>query len=184
MAYLKAVRAVGALTFVLAAHSALAGTGASQDCLTELIHGRKEVISCTFPIRMTEQELESIQKTTRGLLTDASCAMQVSVARKTVDDAISTQDHVFVAPPQPVTCEVMTTKGNFPIAFTFAPRVEFKAGEAVKATPGMADVTGVSRVLAWPVVTWVNSAGLIEKGMLDVVNAYLRRYGPRATASR
>jgi hypothetical protein len=182
--YLKVVQAAGALTFVLVAHSASAATGARQDCLTELIYGRKDVISCTFPTRMTQQELESIQKTTRGLLTDASCAMEVSVARKAVDDAVATADHVFQAPPQPVTCEVLTTKGNFPVAFTFAPRVEFKAGQAVKASPGMASVTRVSAVLAWPVVTWVNRAGLIEKGMLDVVNAYLRRYGPRATASR
>ena len=67
-----------------------------------------------------------------------------------------------------------------PVAFTFAPKIEIKSGKAVKASPGMGNVTGVNSWLAWPVVAYVNGAGSIQDVMLRVVNAYLDRKRGRA----
>ena len=67
------------------------------------------------------------------------------------------------------------SRGTLPVAFTFAPKIEIKAGKAVKASPGMGNVTGVNSWLAWPVVAYVNGSGSIQEVMLRVVNAYLLR---------
>lgn len=147
---------------------------ADRDCLAELIEGRGAEIACTFPVRMTDAELEQVRKATRDLLRDARCAMTIRIERRLVTEAVAASDHVFQAPPQPVACDVITARGALAITFTFAPRVEFKGGEAVMASPMMADVAGVSRVLSWPVVTYVNHSSEIRQGMLQVVNAYLR----------
>lgn len=154
----------------------------SHDCFHELVHGQSAEIICMFPVRMTDEELASVRKATRDVLQDARCTMSIRIKRRLLDDAIQASDHVFQAPAQPVACEVMTSKGTFPITFTFAPRVEFKDGAAVTASPVMADVTGVSRILSWPVVAYVNHSREIRDGILQVVNAYLKKYGPRTHA--
>ena len=107
--------------------------------------------------------------------------MTIRIERRLIDEALGAADHVFQAPAQPVTCDVVTSKSTFPITFTFAPRVEFKDGAAVKASPVMDGVTGVSRILSWPVVTYVNHSREIRDGMLQVVNAYLKKYGKQPT---
>lgn len=165
--------------------SADSGSGApvSRDCFHELLHGKSAEITCEFPVRMTDEELAQVRKATRDILRDAHCAMTIRIERRLLDDAIRAVDHVFQAPAQPVACDVVTSRGGFPIAFTFAPRVEFKDGAAIKASPVMADVTGVSRILSWPVVTYVNHSREIRDGMLQVVNAYLKKYGTRTQAS-
>jgi hypothetical protein len=165
----------------------LAGTAARtphKDCFAELLHGRGPELVCTFPVRMTDEELDNVRQATRGVLQNAFCEMEIRIKRSMIDVAVVTPDHVFEAPPQPVSCEVHTTKASFPVTFTFAPKVEFVGGQAVKASPQMANVQGVTSVLAWPVVTWVNRSSQIQDGMLQVVNAYLRRYGPRSASAR
>jgi hypothetical protein len=154
----------------------------APDCFEQLTKGSGPRIVCAFPVRMTEEELKGVREATRGLLQDASCTMSIDIERKALAEALARPDGTFESSPQPVTCEVKTAKSVLPIKFTFAPRVEFKGGAAVKATPGMANVTGVSRILSWPVKTWVNRSSEIESGMLQVVNAYIKRYG--RTASR
>ena len=145
---------------------------------------REQHLVTVVPVRMTEEELASVRQATRGILQDATCTMSISIERRLIDQAMSTPDTTFEAPPQPVACTVKTAKSDLAITFTFAPRVEFKVGTAVKATPGMAAVKGVSRLLSWPVTLYVNRSKEIEQGMLQVVNAYLKRYGLKATAQR
>jgi hypothetical protein len=152
---------------------------AERDCFHELVHGKGPEIVCTFQVRMTDEELAGVRKATRDLLQDARCSMTVRIERRLIDEALGAADHVFQAPAQPVACDVTTSKSSIPITFTFAPRVEFKNGVAVKASPGMDGVTGVSRILSWPVVAYVNHSREIRDGMLQVVNAYMQRYGQK-----
>ncbi len=113
-----------------------------------------------------------MQRLTRGLLQDASCLVKVKIARALVEPALTQADHVFEATPQPVDCEIKTKEGGFPITATFAPKVMFKGGTATEGTPGLANVTGVNKYLAWPVVQYVNSAPGIRKSMLEIINRY------------
>ena len=173
-----------AVASVLPVATSAAQPSADRDCFQELTRGRDAEIACVFPVRMTDEELASVRKATHDLLRDARCAMTIRIPRRLIDDAVRAHDHVFQAPAQPVTCDVVTSKSTLPITFTFAPRVEFKDGQAVGASPIMADVTGVSRVLSWPVVTYVNHSRDIRDGMIQVVNAYLNKYRPSSTAQR
>ena len=155
-----------------------------QDCFAQLTGGQTDRIVCEFPVRMTPDELAQVRRATREVLQDANCLMTIDIERRLIDSALAAPDGVFDPPPQPVACEVKTEKSSFPISFTFAPRIEFKGGQAVKASPMMGNVTGVSRILSWPVVTYVNASRQIRDSMLQVVNAYIKHYGHTATAQK
>lgn len=154
------------------ASEALAQDG---DCVDQLLKGASKEIACTLPLQMSEKELAELRKASRDILKDASCVLTIKIERALISTAVANADnHLFESPPQPVSCEIKTNETMIPVTFTFAPRVEFKGGQAVKATAGMANVNGVSRLLSLPVVAFVNSSRHVETGMLETVNAYLR----------
>ena len=147
-----------------------------RDCFDDLERGTSKDIACTFPIKPSAAEKLELEKQTKGVLKDATCSVAIRIERALIRTAIEQSDFVFQAPPQPVTCEVtahIRKVGVYPITGTFSPRVVFKDGQAVEATPGLANVTGVTSVISWPVVTYVNRGGMIRDGMLQVVNAWL-----------
>ncbi len=145
----------------------------SLDACLDAIAGRKgDEISCKYKTLLTEQERSDMQRLTRGLLKDASCVVNVKIARALVETALTKDDHVFEATPQPVSCEITTGDGGFPITATFAPKVLFKGGVASEGTPGLGNVTGVNKYVAWPVVQYVNRAPGIRKAMLEIINRY------------
>ena len=61
---------------------------------------------------------------------------------------------------------------------------EAVCGVAVDATPGLADVKGVTRVISLPVELWVNKGSTVRDGMVKVVNAYKQQYGPQVNAQK
>jgi len=145
------------------------------DCWFQFMEATSEKIACAFPAVMEDKDRAEIRKLTREVLKDAHCQVAIEIERALVDEAVKTPDYVFAVPPQPVACEIVTSRGTLPVAFTFAPRIEIKSGLATKATPGMDHVTGVNSWLAWPVVAYVNASGSIQDVMLRVVNVYLKR---------
>ena len=166
------------------AHSAEDAKPPSPDCFEAFLSETGEEIRCVFPTRMSADEKAEIEKVTRGLLKDASCEVEIKLPRKLVAEALAaTGDHVFEAPAQNSRCEVVTSKATFPVAMTFAPKVTFKEGIAIEATPNLDNVTGMPKALWWPVAYWVNSSSMIEDTTLKIVNAVKRRYGTQqATA--
>jgi hypothetical protein len=174
------------------AQAAKPGTpGAAVDCFADLMRGQSEEIVCTFPLQPSAAERAELEKASRGYVKNAQCSVQIRVSRETVMAAVHTPDYEFVAPAQPVQCEVTAQLKEqpsvLPISATFAPRVKIKGGKAIDATPGLADVKGVPRALSWPVETWVNSGIGIKSNMLQVINAWLdhmRHTTPRRQALR
>jgi hypothetical protein len=166
------------------AHAQSSGIQTAEDCFETFTKGRGAEIACNFPTRMTDKEREEVRSITRGMLTDASCVVAIKIERQMVDLALAATDLVFTAPPQPVACDLVTTKGTLKISGTFAPRVTFKDGKAIDASPGLANVKGVTRVISLPVELWVNRGGTVREGMVKVVNAYKLLYGPRTTAQK
>lgn len=162
------------LTLMLLTAAALAAeeAGSLDACLKALAEPKGDEISCTYKTLLTTEERADMQRLTRGLLVDASCLVKVKIARALVEPALKEPDHVFEAPPQPVTCEITTKDGGFPISATFAPKVTFKGGSATDGTPGLGNVTGVNKYIAWPVVQYVNRAAGIRQSMLEIINRY------------
>jgi hypothetical protein len=146
-----------------------------RNCFWQLQRGTSDEIVCDHLAWLTPEERADLRKVTRDLVTDASCIITVRIPRATARAAIEAPDHVFEAPPQRVTCNIHTADTVMPISATFSPRVVIRGGVAVEATPGLANVEGVHKSLAWPVVAYVNRAQRIRTGMLAMINAYLGR---------
>ncbi|MEQ1716922.1 MAG: hypothetical protein ABL907_13190 [Hyphomicrobium sp.] len=155
------------------AHAAdpVAGNGTLGACIAAVANGKDTEIICDYRAFLTDAERADMRRLSRGLLQDAACRVTVRIARKQVEEALSRPDHVFEAPPQPVRCDITTKDGSFPINATFAPRVVFKGGLAVEATPGLANVTGINRYLAWPIVQYVNRSPGVRRDMIQIINA-------------
>ena len=155
----------------------------SPDCFEAFLNETGEDIVCVFPTRLSADERTEVRKVTRGLLQDASCEVAIKLPRKPVAEALAaTGDHVFEAPKQKSRCEIKTKTATFPVEMTFAPKVTFKDGIAIEATPNLDNVTGVPKALWWPVAYWVNSSNMIEETTLKIVNAVKRRYGTQQAA--
>lgn len=174
----------------LAAISLLAWTAAAEAggplrdipvekmCLKQLVEDTSPQIDCVHQAWFTDQEREDLKSLTRGYLLDASCAIDVKIERAAVEAALVASDTTFTSPPQPVTCEIETSRGKVTITGTFSPRVVFKGGTGIEATPGLADIQGVNSYLAWPVVHYINHSERITRPMLLMVNAYRAHRGP------
>lgn len=172
--------AAGLAGLVAAVGWAAIGQAAPQDvasCFRDLTRGRGAEIICELPIRPSAAEAAEMQKQSRGLLKTATCNVSIRIERAQIAAAVNNPDHVFVAPPQPVSCDV-TTAGRTsdvlrPISATFAPRVTIKDGKAIDATPGLDNIQGVPGPMSWPVQYWVNSGSYVKTQMLQIVNAWL-----------
>lgn len=155
-----------------------------SNCFWQLAHGRGTDLVCEHKAWITEEERADLKKLTRELLQDVRCTVSINIKRVLVDDALELTDHVFQAPPQPVACEIATKDSAIPITGTFAPRVVIKEGRAVEATPGLADVKGVTGVLSWPVVQYVNRSPGIRAEMLRMINLYIEQTRTRRLVRR
>lgn len=170
---------------------AFAAPGDVASCFRDLVKGRGAEIVCELPLRPNEAETAELQKQSHGLLKAATCKVSIRIERAQVTAAVTNQDHVFLAPPQPVSCDV-TAAGRssdirMPIAATFAPKVTIKDGKAIDATPGLDNIQGVPRPISWPVQYWVNSGSYVKGQMLQIVNAWLdhlRNDGQRRADAR
>ncbi len=170
-----------ALAFAIGATRPVEAAKASHgavDCFTDLMAGKSAEIVCEFPIEPSAGERDELAKSTRGYLKDVHCLVSIRIARADVHAAIINPDHVFQAPPQPVACELEANLSKdevrfIPVGATFAPRVVIKDGTAIEATPGLGNITGVSRAISWPAETWVNRGAMVREGMIKVINAWL-----------
>lgn len=153
-----------------------------RDCLEQLSAPKGDV-ACEFPTIMEPVDRAAIAKITRNEFKDARCMIRVKLARKVVDEALAIADGRIKIPAQAVDCVLETINGEMPVGFCFAPVVDFKAGRAIVANPGMGEVTGVNTWLAWPVVTYVNGNKDIRQVMLRVINAFIERQRQQRAAN-
>jgi hypothetical protein len=150
---------------------------ALPDCFAALARLSGTSLTCQHRAWLTDQERADLNRLTQGLVRDARCTVTVSVDRALVDEAVAASDRVFTAPPQPVTCQIETSQGVMPISGTFSPRVEFRQGFAVAASPGLGSITGVNGYLAWPAVEYVNRSAAIGEEMVRMINAMRANLG-------
>ena len=156
----------------------------SEDCFAEVETGTAPEIACLFPIRPSLQEREELEKGSRGYVKDFTCRLTVRIPRAEIDTALATPDYTFKSPEQPVVCTITTYKSIFDVTATFAPEVTFKNGVAVSATPGFGNVNGITRVVSWPVVQFVNHWPSVREGMLTIINAYKKHKETNSPAIR
>ena len=152
-------------------------------CFAELERGTNQEIICQFPLQPSAAERDELEKQTSGYLKNVNCTVSIRIERALIAAAIAAPDYIFEAPPQPVACNV-TMPGKkvadvigpdqmIPITGTFAPKVTIRDYVATQASPGLANVQGVSRIISLPVVAYINRAGFLRDGMLKTVNAWM-----------
>lgn len=166
---------VAVLAMVSVLPPALAGAPAvplPEDCFAEIETGTGPDIACQFRLQPSAAERAELETGSRGYVKDFACRMTVRIARAETDTALAAVDYVFKSPEQPAVCTITTYKSTFDVTGTFAPEVVFKNGVASSATPGLGNVAGITRVISWPVVQFVNRWPSVRAGMLTIVNAY------------
>jgi hypothetical protein len=179
------VRAAAAALIAGLSSGAQAGPpGGTDQCFRELARDGGREFACEYPAWLTEKERADIEKLTRGYFKDARCVVTIRIERARIAQAVVAPDLEFQAPAQPVVCDITTSSSQFSVKGTFAPRVVFKGGEAVDGSPGLANVEGVNKYLAWPVVEYVNRSPGIRSEMLKMVNAYRAKVRARREAMR
>ncbi len=163
------------LAMALAVPSAMAGgvsAPLSEDCFDAVETGSEPEIACLFRLQPSATERAELEAGSRGYVKDFACRMTVRVARSEIDKALAAVDYSFKSPEQPVVCTITTYKSTFDVTGTFAPEIVFKSGVAISATPGLGNIKGITRVISWPVVQFVNRWPSVRDGMLTIVNAY------------
>ena len=164
--------------------NAAAKSAVSEDCFDELENGTGAELVCKFPMRLSPDEQKELEKGSRGYIKNLTCTLDIRIARSLLEEPVDKKDYVFESPEQPVACQVETYKSTIDITATFAPRIEIKDYKAVTATPGLANVKGVSRFISWPVVQFINRWPSIRSGMVQVVNALLERQRNKQNAGQ
>jgi hypothetical protein len=144
----------------------------SEDCFAELESGQSDEIACFFPLAPSPKERDELEKGSRGYVKDFSCRLTIRIKRAEIDKALAASDYTFKSPAQPVVCTITTHKSTFDVTGTFQPEVTFKNGQAVSATPGLGNVKGITRVISWPVVMFVNRWPSVRAGMVQIINGY------------
>ncbi len=147
-----------------------AGGGLSA-CLNSLTQTSPE-ISCEYTALLTVQERADMRRLTRDRLQDAVCRVTVRVDRGLVQPALTEANHVFNAPPQPVVCTITTRDSTFRHHRHLRTPGHVQRRHGHLRDPGLGNVTGVSKVLSWPVVQYVNYSPGIRREMIAIINAY------------
>jgi hypothetical protein len=141
-------------------------------CLSALNDPQAERVACSIDYVLKERARQDLRTVTGGLFLDASCTVDVDLARAEAFEALLAPE-VLDVPPQAGDCALVTQKQEIAVAFTAAPTIWFEQGRAVRAMPGIAHVAGLPPVLAKLLTDWINTSPLIEAAILDNVNAYL-----------
>lgn len=172
----RLLAAAAALPLALAASVLRAGDG-GEACLEALRDPEAASIACDVRFTLPAEERGTVRALTAGILRDASCLAAIDMPREDFVRALLREDLLEV-PRQPVVCEIATEDEPIATRFTLSPKVWFAGGRAVRATPDMADLTGLPALLAGLVEDWVNESDAIEEAMVDAVNDYLAEGAP------
>ena len=172
----RLLAAAVALPLVAGAGAARAGAD-GEACLEALRDPEAASIACDVRFTLPAEERGTVRALTAGILRDASCLAAIDMKREDFVRALLREDLLEV-PRQPVVCEIATEDAPIAARFTLSPKVWFAGGRAVRATPDMADLTGLPALLAGLVENWVNESDAIEEAMVDAVNDYLDEGAP------
>jgi hypothetical protein len=149
------------------------GKDFAQPCIAKLQNPKLKNIDCTLKFDLDKNIQRDLKGTTAGVVRNAACQVQVSIAREKIFTALLNA-RVLEVPRQPVNCRIITSGDPVSARFTLAPKVWFKGGKAVRAKPRMNDLLGMPPFLAKLLADWVNSSKMIESAMVKEVNKFLK----------
>ncbi len=115
---------------------------------------------------------------------DARCALDLSIPRAIVVDALTKPAHTLAFPQHTIKCEVEGEKATdvTTINVTVEPRIEFKDGKAVKAFIGLKDIQGpaVVKGAIWTVAAAEDYVGLFHSDLIAEINDMVGERCPKS----
>lgn len=109
---------------------------------------------------------------------DARCKLDVKVPRGDMAQALTAAEFTMQFPEHTVHCEVERDKELVPVKLRFAPKVQFKGGQARKAWVNLKDVEGPGSIkgLVYTIAKLEDGLGLFHKRILKAIN---NQIGPK-----
>ncbi|MEQ9640610.1 MAG: hypothetical protein RIM84_11360 [Alphaproteobacteria bacterium] len=148
-----------------------------QDCIDSLGERGGETVTCVASFELSPALRDQVARLTAGFMRDTACQVQVQVPRQMVVQALLAAGTVAL-PAQPVACAIATGGKAILTRFSLAPSVSFFAGEAIEASPGIADLTGLPPSVARAMQDWLNDSPLVEAALLRGINHLLESRRP------
>jgi len=108
---------------------------------------------------------------------DVRCTLPLAVPRGAIVAAVSDGRQTFEVPEQKATCEVAREGGVDTVKVSFAPRIEFKGGEARKVWVNLKSVEGPGGIKAmlWAAANLEDKLGLFHKPLVKEINKFLQK---------
>lgn len=135
---------------------------------------RAEQIACRTGFRLDAATRAKLESTSFGLISDLSCAAQLTANRTDVISRVHAGGDVAL-PQQEVRCKVYSGSDPVNVRFHLAPvvRIDKKSKRAVDARLGVRDLTGIPEPLATAVAEFLNAEPTLRKSLVAAANEIL-----------
>ncbi|MEA4858133.1 hypothetical protein [Solidesulfovibrio sp.] len=161
-----------ALGGVVAARAGVTLEG--DTCRQVFDNPRAEHIACRTGFRLDEATRARLESSSFGLLSDLSCAADLTASRSDVLGRVHAGGDVAL-PQQEVRCRLSAGGDPVNVRFHLAPvvRVDRKTRRAVDARLGVRDLTGIPEPLATAVAEFLNNEPTLRKSLVAAANEIL-----------
>lgn len=163
------------LALALFPAQALAGVTLEGDTCRQVFDDpRAEHIACRTGFRLDQATRGRLESNTFGLLSDLSCAAQITAKRSEVIGQVHAGGDVAL-PQQEVQCRLLSGGDPVGVRFHLAPvvRIDKKTNRAVDARLGVRDVTGIPEPLATAVAEFLNSDATLRQNLVAAANVII-----------
>jgi hypothetical protein len=169
---MKRMLLAGLLAAVLLPATARAGVTLEGDTCRQVFDDpRAEHIACSTGFRLDPATRGRLESNTFGLLSDLTCAADISAKRSEVIGKVRAGGDVAL-PQQEVRCRLVSGGDPVGVRFHLAPvvRIDRKTNKAVDARLGIRDLTGLPEPLATAVAEFLNGDPTLRKSLIQAAN--------------
>jgi hypothetical protein len=144
-----------------------------EACLARIRRAETDPITCEIMRRATDAERTSLKESTAGVLLDADCDAQISIARSVIEQLRRATVPVDI-PGQDVTCQIVANGGPLQTVLLVGGRVVMANGRANDFVPSISIKQGLPPVLGRLLQTFAQHAD-VRRGVVDTINTIIAR---------
>jgi hypothetical protein len=112
---------------------------------------------------------------------DVRCALDVTVKRQEMIDALTKPEYEFKFPPQTVRCDIEREKEVMNVSVALAPKFQFKGGKATKAWLGIGTIEAptVVKGVIWSAAQLEDTFGIVHADLIREINTFVYERCPK-----
>jgi len=134
-------------------------------------------VACTVVKSWRKSQLNKIVKKTRASWPwgKVRCVADISIKRELLIKAMMEPQFEVTLEPHQVACTVKRKKDTADIKFSFAPKIKFKGGKAVKASLNWGSIEAPTLVkgLIWTATKTDNMFNVLQKTIVEDINDFV-----------